>query len=156
MSIPEPQPYCFEFQRRVEFSETDMAGIMHFSNFYRFMESAEHAFFRSLDHGVHETVNGETVGWPRVQSSCDFFRPVRFEDTVTIRLTIEEIRRRSVRYVYTFLLGDDDEAAVVATGRMTTACVRLDRDIGKIESINIPDELRAKLETARKSQESNE
>ncbi|MGK0241106.1 MAG: acyl-CoA thioester hydrolase, partial [Candidatus Pelagisphaera sp.] len=105
MSLPEPQPYCFEFQRRVEFSETDMAGIMHFSNFYRFMESAEHAFFRSLDHGIHQTIDGETVGWPRVHSSCDFFRPVRFEDSVTIRLTIEEIRRRSVRYIHTFLLG---------------------------------------------------
>ena len=156
MSKPEPQPYCFEFQRRVEFSETDMAGIMHFSNFYRFMESAEHAFFRSLDHGVHQTVDGATVGWPRVQSSCDFCRPVRFEDTVTIRLTIEEIRRRSVRYAYTFLLGDDDNVAVVATGRMTTACVRLDREVGEIESISIPDELREKLEAARKSQESNE
>lgn len=153
MSLPEPQPYCFEFQRRVEFSETDMAGIMHFSNFYRFMESTEHAFFRSLGHGVHETVNGEIVGWPRVHSSCDFFRPVRFEDTVRIRLTIEEIRRRSVRYIHTFLLGEGDDAAVVASGRMTTACVRLDRVSGKIESINIPDSLREKLEGAKESQQ---
>ncbi|MGY8692582.1 MAG: acyl-CoA thioesterase [Verrucomicrobiia bacterium] len=150
MSLPEPQPYCFEFQRRVEFSETDMAGIMHFSNFYRFMESAEHAFFRSLDHGIHQTIDGETVGWPRVHSSCDFFRPVRFEDSVTIRLTIEEIRRRSVRYIHTFLLGDD--ATVVASGRMTTACVCLDREAGKIESINIPEELREKLEKAKVTQ----
>ena len=150
MSLPEPQPYCFEFQRRVEFSETDMAGIMHFSNFYRFMESAEHAFFRSLDHGIHQTIDGETVGWPRVHSSCDFFRPVRFEDSVTIRLTIEEIRRRSVRYIHTFLLGDN--ATVVASGRMTTACVCLDREAGKIESINIPEELREKLEKAKVTQ----
>ncbi len=150
MSLPEPQPYCFEFQRRVEFSETDMAGIMHFSNFYRFMESAEHAFFRSLDHGIHQTIDGETVGWPRIHSSCDFFRPVRFEDSVTIRLTIEEIRRRSVRYIHTFLLGDD--ATVVASGRMTTACVCLDREAGKIESINIPEELREKLEKAKVTQ----
>jgi YbgC/YbaW family acyl-CoA thioester hydrolase len=153
MSLPELRPYCFEFQRRVEFSETDMAGIMHFSNFYRFMESAEHAFFRSLDHGIHQTIDGETVGWPRVHSSCDFFSPVRFEDTVTMRLTIDEIRRRSVRYIHTFLLGGGNDAAVVASGRMTTACVRLDRALGKIESINIPDQLRGKLETAKATQE---
>ncbi len=152
MSEIEPQPYCFESQRRVEFVETDMAGIMHFSNFYRFMEATEHAFFRSLGHGVHETVDGETVGWPRVQASCDFFKPVRFEDTLTIRLTIEEIRRRSVRYVYTFLLGESDDAAVVATGRMATACVRLDRETGTIESIGIPALLREKLETAKEGQ----
>ena len=40
--------YEFQITRRVEFSETDMAGIMHFSNYFRFMETAEHAFFRSL------------------------------------------------------------------------------------------------------------
>ena len=152
MSKSEPPPYCFEFQRRVEFAETDMAGIMHFSNFYRFMESAEHAFFRSIGHGVHEKIDGETIGWPRVQTSCDFFKPVRFEQMVTIRVTIEEIRRRSVRYVHTFLLGEEEEATVVASGRMTTACVRIDRENGKIESISIPDTLRASLEEAESKQ----
>ena len=36
------------YKRRVEFAETDMAGQVHFSNFFRYMEAAEHAFFRSL------------------------------------------------------------------------------------------------------------
>ena len=31
-------PYEFKAVRRVEFSETDMAGIVHFSNFFRYME----------------------------------------------------------------------------------------------------------------------
>ena len=38
----------FITHRRVEFSDTDMAGIVHFANFYRYMEQAEHDFFRSL------------------------------------------------------------------------------------------------------------
>jgi acyl-CoA thioester hydrolase len=38
-------PCEFRITRRVEFSETDMAGIVHFSNFFRYMETAEHAFF---------------------------------------------------------------------------------------------------------------
>lgn len=153
MNKPESHPFCFEYQRRVEFAETDMAGIMHFSNFYRFMESAEHAFFRSIGHGVHESVDGHTIGWPRVQTSCDFFKPVRFEDRVTIRLTIEEIRRRSIRYIHTFLLGNGDEERIIASGRITTACVRLEREVGKIESINIPDTLRADLEAAHATQQ---
>ena len=41
-------PYEFKHIRRVEFAETDMAGIVHFSNFFRMMEATEHAFFRSL------------------------------------------------------------------------------------------------------------
>ena len=45
--------FDFTHQRQVEFAETDMAGIVHFANFFRWMESAEHAFLRSLGHSVH-------------------------------------------------------------------------------------------------------
>ena len=53
----------FTITRRVEFSETDMAGIVHFSNFCRYMEHAEHAFFRSLDRSIVDPALG--IGWPR-------------------------------------------------------------------------------------------
>jgi len=33
--------YEFKLTRPVDFVETDMAGIMHFSNFFRFMEATE-------------------------------------------------------------------------------------------------------------------
>ena len=62
-------PYEFIFSRRVEFAETDMAGIVHFANFYRMMENAEHAFFRSLGFSVHDEFDGQTIGWPRVSAS---------------------------------------------------------------------------------------
>jgi len=152
MSRLEPQPYCFEYERRVEFAETDMAGIAHFSNFYRYMEVTEHAFFRSLGHGVHEKIEGVSVGWPRVQASCDFFKPIRFEEMIKIRLTIQEIRRRSVRYLYYFFKDGESGEALVASGRMVTASVKLDRDTGEITSIEIPPKLREKLEAAQNSQ----
>lgn len=152
MSRLEPQPYCFEYERLVEFAETDMAGIVHFSNFYRYMEVAEHAFFRSLGHGVHERIEGVSVGWPRVQASCDFFKPIRFEDRIRIRLTIQEIRRRSLRYLYYFFKVTESGELLVASGRIITASVRLDRDTGEIESIEIPPKLREKLEVAMESQ----
>ncbi len=152
MSRLEPQPYCFEYERMVEFAETDMAGIVHFSNFYRYMEVTEHAFFRSLGHGVHERIDDVSVGWPRVQASCEFFKPIRFEDRIKIRLTIQEIRRRSVRYLYYFFKDTDSDDVLVASGRIVTASVRLDRDTGAIESIEIPPKLREKLEAAQGSQ----
>ena len=37
----------FRTTRRVEFVDTDMAGIVHFSNFFRWMESAEVEFLRA-------------------------------------------------------------------------------------------------------------
>ena len=39
-------PYEFEMTRRVQFAETDMAGVMHFANYFRLIEEVEHAFYR--------------------------------------------------------------------------------------------------------------
>ena len=47
-------PYEFRCRQRVEFADTDMAGIVHFSNFFRYMERAEHEFLRSLGLSVHD------------------------------------------------------------------------------------------------------
>ena len=50
--------YEYKIVREVEFSDTDMAGIMHFSNFFRFMEAAEHGFFRSLGLSISYDTSG--------------------------------------------------------------------------------------------------
>ena len=60
-------PYEFKAVRRVEFSETDMAGIVHFSNFFRMMEATEHAFFRSLGF----TIQGHENGAASIRSRAD-------------------------------------------------------------------------------------
>ena len=66
----------FKSTRRVEFYETDMAGIVHFSNFYKWMEQCEHEFFRSLGLSiVRNQPDGSTIGWPRVSSQCRFESP---------------------------------------------------------------------------------
>lgn len=50
----------FQTSRRVEFCDTDMAGIVHFANFFRYMEAAEHELFRNL--GLKSQVNSPTAG----------------------------------------------------------------------------------------------
>ena len=79
-------PVCFKTQRRIEFSDTDVAGIAHFSRFYVFMETAEHQFLNSIGTSVHAQHGDDTIGWPRLSASCEFSRPVRFEDTLDIEL----------------------------------------------------------------------
>ena len=78
----------FKFKRRVEFADTDMAGIMHFSNFFRYMEMAEHAFYRSLGVSAHVAGPNRTVGWPRIMAHCDYQHPLRFEDEVEVHLRV--------------------------------------------------------------------
>ena len=91
-----------------------MAGIMHFANFFRMMEEAEHAFWRSMGFSVHPTEEPRT-GWPRVHASCDFRKPLRFEDVVTVEVLVEEIRGKAVRFLHRFWLGEE----LCATGRIT-------------------------------------
>ena len=68
----------FRLQRHVQFYETDAAGIVHFSNYFRYMEEAEHALWRSA--GLSISASGSEIGWPRVNVSFEYTRPLRFED----------------------------------------------------------------------------
>lgn len=125
----------FEWSRPVEFYETDLAGIAHFSNFYRWMESAEHAFLRERGVALHEG----GIGWPRVNASADFKKPIRFGDVIRVRVSIAELRTRSVRYAFEFRVNDSDD--VHATGEMISVCV----DLETMKAIEIPSEIRACL-----------
>ena len=125
----------FTWTKEVEFFETDLAGIVHFSNFYRWMESAEHAFLRERGVPLHQ---GE-IGWPRVGASADFQKPVRFGDVVTVTVSIAELKTRSVRYHFEIgVQGSDD---VHATGEMASVCV----DLETMKAVEIPGDLRQKL-----------
>jgi acyl-CoA thioester hydrolase len=92
----------FTAVRRVEFSDTDMAGIVHFSNFFRYMETAEHAFFRSLGRSVVMPEFDPPLGLPRVHAECDYLHPLRFEDEVEIRLLVADKTARSLTYLFRF------------------------------------------------------
>jgi YbgC/YbaW family acyl-CoA thioester hydrolase len=109
----------FQFSKRVEFSETDMAGIVHFSNFFRYMEMAEHAFIRSLGCSVHMEVDGDTYGWPRVHVECDFKKPLRYDDVVEIEVRVAEKKEKALHYDFTFR----KDGEVVATGKTIAVCV---------------------------------
>jgi acyl-CoA thioester hydrolase len=138
--------YEFKITRRVEFSETDMAGIMHFSNFFRFMEAAEHAFFRSLGFSIHTA--GSELGWPRVHAACDFKHPLRFEDVVEICLFVREKREKSIVYTFIFRKLNERPAREVARGTLAVACAKCSKPGGKMTGIPIPKAIADKIEVA--------
>ena len=62
---------AFTTTRRVEFADTDMAGLIHFTTFFRMMESVEHEFLRALGTAVVERDDdGVASGWPRRETEC--------------------------------------------------------------------------------------
>jgi len=139
----------FVYHDMVQFSDTDMAGIVHFANFFRYVERAEHAFYRSLGLGIVErrehVPDGERVGWPRVHASCDYISPLRFEDPIEVELLLEEIRTRSLKYLFRVRKKD---GTLTAEGHMATVCVRKDKATGKMRAVEIPERIRSKIEVA--------
>ena len=93
----------FSITRRVEFSETDLAGIMHFTNFYRWMEICEHEFLRSVGLSVDMEDENGRFGWPRVKTSCRFKRPLRFEEQVEVKLIVTEIKCENLNFLSWFV-----------------------------------------------------
>jgi YbgC/YbaW family acyl-CoA thioester hydrolase len=135
-----PMPH-YVTRRRVEFAETDMAGIVHFANFFRWMEEAEHEYFRSLGLTiVYKQDGGVHVGWPRVSASCNFHKPLFYEDEFEVRVTVERLGVKSINYHFE-LWRDADH---IATGRLKVACCLCGAE-GIIRSIEIPAEYLAKL-----------
>ena len=127
--------------RRVEFADTDMAGLIHFVTFYRMMESVEHEFFRSMGTSVmSRDENGLRRGWPRLGAECEFHAPAYFEDELSIAVTVEKLGCSSLTLSYEF---HRDETRI-ASGRMKTVCCVVDTG-GKLSSIEMPIELRNRL-----------
>ena len=141
--------YEFKITRRVEFSETDMAGIMHYSNFFRFMETAEHGFYRSLGFSVVSPEVDPLLGWPRVHAECDFKRPFRFEDQVEIHLLVREKKARTLSFLFRFRKLNAVPVEEVATGMLTIVCVSHGPN-GKMTAVPIPSAIADKIEVAPK------
>jgi YbgC/YbaW family acyl-CoA thioester hydrolase len=135
--------------RQVEFSETDMAGIVNFLNFFRFMEAAETAFFRSLGVSIHPS--GSDLGWPRVHAECDFKYPLRFEDTVEVRLLVREKRKKSLVYTFIFRKLNQYPPLELARGTLAVVCVKRDKKSGKMRSVSIPKPIANKIDVAPNS-----
>jgi YbgC/YbaW family acyl-CoA thioester hydrolase len=139
--------YEFKLQRRVEFSETDAAGIVHFSNFFRYMESAEHAFFRSLGYSVLLADHTPPLGFPRVHAEADYKVPLRFEDLVEIHLLVREKRVKTLSYLFKFRNLSASPPVEAARGALTVVCVEKKAD-GAFASTRIPHDLAEKIKVA--------
>jgi acyl-CoA thioester hydrolase len=131
----------FVYHRRVQFSETDMAGIVHFSNYYRYMEEAEHAYLRSIGLSVMMTLeDGTIIGWPRVRTSCAYEAPARFEDEIEIRLNVSRKGVKSLTLDMEFWRGETR----LAHGTLKTVCCIVAHN-ADLKSIAIPPDIDAKI-----------
>jgi acyl-CoA thioester hydrolase len=118
--------------RRIEWIDTDAAGIYHWTTAFRLAEAAEAALHTEL--GIADFTFGAT---PRVAVDAEFRWPLRFNDPVEVELVVETVGRSSVRYAFT-ITGPEGEAM---SGHVTSALI--DRE--SLRPVPWPDDVRAKL-----------
>lgn len=135
-------------RRRVEFSETDMAGIMHFSNYFKYMEETEHAFFRSLGVTLHSYSEGEMRGFARVHAECDYRRPLHYGDEVDVRLRVSEKDASSIGYDFEFRLAGEPDGRPVASGALRVVHVGRRPGEPRMRAVPLPDEVDRAVEVA--------
>ncbi len=133
----------FVTQRRVEFCETDAAGIVHFASYLCYMEQAEHELLRSIGLSVCQPQeDGWHLSWPRVRVECDFQGSARFEEVLTVHVSVARLGTKSVTYHFEFLRGVE----AIATGRVIAVCCLVKTGY-PLQSIAIPDNFIELLKT---------
>jgi 4-hydroxybenzoyl-CoA thioesterase/acyl-CoA thioester hydrolase len=124
----------YRYRRRVEFRDTDMAGIVHFSMYFVYMEEAEHDFLRSLGFGVFATSENGTVSWPRVSAHCEFRAALKFGESVDIAVGVRRIGTKSITYEFEFRCGDTK----IADGAVTAVCCLWNPESMPPQAIEVP------------------
>ena len=131
----------FTLHRRVQWYELDSAGIVHCSNYFRYMEEAEHALWRSA--GMSIAAPDAVIGYPRVAVACQYRSPLHFEDEFEVRIRIVAMTDKAIRYECLLTRGQTP----LATGTMTTVCVRVSPG-QPMKAVSLPDEVRSRFSVA--------
>ena len=131
----------YTLRRRVHFYETDTAGIVHFSNFFRYMEEAEHALWRAA--GLTIANRKAAVGFPRIATSFEYHRPLRVEDEFDVCIKVVGKSEKTMRYQCVLTKGDE----TIATGSLTIVCVST-ADGQPMKAIPIPPDIASRFTVA--------
>jgi acyl-CoA thioester hydrolase len=126
------------YTRRVQFAETDAAGMVHFSMFFRYMEEAEHAVWRHA--GLQISQPNEDSSWPRISAHFDFNRPLKFEDEFEVHTEIASVSRSTIQWSHVVQRGD----VIIGTGTVTAVYVKKLAD-GGMKSAEIPTDVISRL-----------
>ncbi len=133
-------PFEHRLKRRVQFYETDMAGIVHFSCYFRYLEEAEHAMWREAGLRI---ADGSGIGWPRIAASFEYLRPLKFDDEFEVRLRVVGKDARTIRYEGVITSGETR----IATGTLVVKCVT-NRPGEPMRGADIPPEIDALFQVA--------
>src|SRR4051812_44283208 len=93
---------------RVRYAETDQMGIVHHANFLIWFETGRSDLCRSRGFSYKEMEDESDALMVVAESYCRYKSPAYYEDVLTIRTKVLEIRSRSLRFFYEVYRALDD------------------------------------------------
>jgi acyl-CoA thioester hydrolase len=97
----------FETQIRVRYAETDKMGIVHHSNYLVWFELGRSEFCRARGFSYKEMEEKDNALMVVAEVYCRYKSPAFYEDELTLRTKIAEVRSRSIRFVYEIYRAED-------------------------------------------------
>ncbi|MEN2975101.1 MAG: thioesterase family protein [Candidatus Caldarchaeales archaeon] len=122
---------------RVSWVDTDAAGVVHFSNYFRIFERVEEEMYLNLEFSFKDLYEKYGIWLPRVEAHCHFISPAYFGDVLDVKLRVIEIGEKHVKYGFKILRSGN----IIAEGHVVV--VTADKKLNK--AVPIPTEFREKI-----------
>lgn len=134
----EPTSIVFERPFRIRFAHCDPAGIVFFPQYLVLTNALVEDWFNdSLGIDYADMIAQRRVGLPIVKLECEFARPSRMGETITLALSLTRLGQRSIGVAIT---GRGDDGV-----RFRAKQVLVTTSLESGESIPIPQDIRAAL-----------
>ena len=97
-----------ETEVRVRYAETDKMGIVHHSNFLVWFELGRSEFCRARGFSYRDMEEKDKALLVVAEVYCRYKSPAFYEDILTVRTNVGEIRSRSIRFIYEIFRASDE------------------------------------------------
>lgn len=112
----------FKTSFRVTWVDTDAAGVVHYSNYFRFFEKTEEEFYRHLGFDFTDFRKRE-LWFPRVEAFCQYKKPATYGDLIEVEVSVEEITDKSTKL--SFSVSNKQTGDVLAWGHLVIVAANI-------------------------------
>lgn len=121
--ITSPPHTDFSWRIRVYYEDTDTGGVVFYANYLKFFERARTEWLRAAGMGQRALEETDGVIFVVKSTSVDYHAPAKLDDELNLTVTVERIGRTAVDFIQQAWRIGDDAPRLLATGRITVACV---------------------------------
>lgn len=121
-----------QYQKKAAYHETDQMGIIHHSNYIKWLEEARVYFLEAIGY-PYAKLEAAGVVCPVVSVSCKYHHPLRFDDVVAIGVTVESYNGVTLKLAYQMI---DLSTHEVCTTAWSEHCFLADGKVTILRRVN--------------------